>query len=147
MNLVPEQFQKPIKFHPIEEQISSPLCTPNVHVDSEGRFFHGVLGEPHCEELKFHPLCCYIKSKIYSGYSTIQIKENLRDLTAKSLIYKNANKKLHVTEERLQNILLIELNKWKRLILTKQSASEFIIGKMNQIQCPIWDHISSKMNS
>ena len=140
--LAPKNLQKPMEFKPIAEPpIFSACGAPNVHVDADGRFFHTSVPNSvtHCSELKYHPLCCYIKSKIHSGNSTIAIKEDLRELQAKYILQTS-----QPIEHKLQAIFIRELTRRRRLIL-KYAPLEFIIGKMNQVECPIWEHLSSEI--
>ena len=134
--LAPETLQKTL-----EPPIFSACGAPNVHVDADGRFFHTSVpnSAAHCSELKYHPLCCYIKSKIHFGNSTISIKEDLRELQA-NYIHQTSQP----IEHKLQAIFIRELTRRKRLIL-KYAPLEFIIGKMNQVECPIWEHLSSEI--
>ena len=80
MDEIPKEFQEPLNFTPIEESSKfSHVDVPDVFIDSNGKLFHGAPGGPHCRELTVHPLCCFIKSKLCSGDSSIVIKERLQE--------------------------------------------------------------------
>ena len=68
---IPEELRAEFEF--------SHVGVPDVYMDSNGKLFHGAPGGPHCGELTLHPLCCFIKSKLCSGDSSIVIKERLQE--------------------------------------------------------------------
>ena len=77
---IPKEYQEPLQFTHIEESSKfSHVGVPDVFIDSNGKLFHGAPGGPHCRELTLHPLCCFIKSKLCSGDSSIVIKERLQE--------------------------------------------------------------------
>lgn len=82
LSRVPKYLQKPLKFYNEEAQIPTTGQValndiPDVYVDSNGRFFQDAPGGR--KELKFHPLCCFVKSKISAGYSSVVLKERLQE--------------------------------------------------------------------
>ena len=87
INRVPKDLQKPLKFYNEEGQISncSANDTPDIYVDSNGKCFFSVPGltrrelDSGREVLKFHPFCCFVKSKISAGYSSVALIERLQE--------------------------------------------------------------------
>lgn len=87
LNRVPKELQKPLKFYNEEGQISNVSAndTPDIYVDSNGKCFFSVPGltrrefDSGREVLKFHPFCCFVKSKISAGYSSVALTERLQE--------------------------------------------------------------------
>ena len=87
LNRVPKDLQKPLKFYNEEGHIPNVSAndTPDIYVDSNGKCFFSVPGltrrefDSGREVLKFHPFCCFVKSKISAGYSSVALTERLQE--------------------------------------------------------------------
>ena len=80
LNKCPKELLEPIKLGQNEKSSKfSHNGVPDVYIDSQGKLFHGAPGDSHCRELILHPLCCFIKSKLCHGDSTMRIKERLQE--------------------------------------------------------------------
>ena len=82
LNRIPKELQKPLKFYNEEAQIPTtgnvaPNDIPDIYVDSSGKFFQ--LAPDGMKVLNFHPFCCFVKSKISAGYSSVVLKDRLQE--------------------------------------------------------------------
>ena len=99
LNRVPKELQKPLKFYNEEGQISNVSAndTPDIYVDSNGKCFFSVPGltrrefDSGREVLKFHPFCCFVKSKISAGYSSVALTERLQERSYTVSVFSGLN--------------------------------------------------------
>ena len=99
---------KPLKFYNEEGQIPTASLsghfqhndTPNVHVDSNGKLFHDAPGVTR-RELKLHPFCCFVKSKQSAGYSSVALKDRLKERSFAKTLRKLEKFKMRVIQSTL----------------------------------------------
>ena len=99
LNRVPKELQKPLKFYNEEGQNLNVSAndTPDIYVDSNGKCFFSVPGLTRREfdsgrdVLKFHPFCCFVKSKISAGYSSVALTERLQERSYTVSVFSGLN--------------------------------------------------------